>query len=120
MAVRPTIPEPAKHEGKPLGLVWITGSYPVAAARLKKALRAKAHVLRGEQPPEITPSLIVLCTNGEDIAPELSNLQTQTPQAPVVVLGPRAELSLARSALQAGAKGFVHAMMPPEQVVRAI
>ena len=120
MAVRPTIPEPAKHEGKLLGLVWVTSSYPMVAARLEKTLRAKAHVIRGEQPPEDTPSLIVLCANGEDIAPELSNLQAQAPQAPVVVLGPRAELSLARSALQAGAKGFIHAMMPPEQVVRAI
>jgi DNA-binding NarL/FixJ family response regulator len=36
------------------------------------------------------------------------------------VMGLSADLRLARRALLAGARGFLHAQMPPEQVVRAL
>jgi DNA-binding NarL/FixJ family response regulator len=39
---------------------------------------------------------------------------------PVVVFGPQLDLPLARDALQAGASGFVHAEMMPDQLVRAL
>ena len=41
------------------------------------------------------------------------------PDAPILVFGPRADLRLARDALQAGASGFVHAQMPPGQILHA-
>jgi DNA-binding NarL/FixJ family response regulator len=99
LAMRPTIPEPAKHNRKLLGLVWVTCPCPVVAAGLEKTLGAN-----GE----------------EDVAPEVRYLQSLAPDSPVLVLGPHAELPLARSALRAGARGFIHAQMPPEQVVRAL
>jgi DNA-binding NarL/FixJ family response regulator len=37
-----------------------------------------------------------------------------------VVFGPQLDLPLARDALQAGASGFVHAEMMPDQLVRAV
>jgi len=37
-----------------------------------------------------------------------------------LVLGPSADVSLARAALRAGARGFVHTKMGPEQIVRAL
>jgi DNA-binding NarL/FixJ family response regulator len=121
LAMRPTIPEPAKHNRKLLGLVWVTCPCPVVAAGLEKTLGAKAHIHRGLLPPVNTPSLVVLCANGEeDVAPEVRYLQSLAPDSPVLVLGPHAELPLARSALRAGARGFIHAQMPPEQVVRAL
>jgi DNA-binding NarL/FixJ family response regulator len=121
LAMRPTIPEPAKHNRKLLGLVWVTCPCPVVAAGLEKTLEAKAHIHRGQEPPVNTPSLVVLCANGEeDVAPEVRYLQSLAPDSPVLVLGPHAELPLARSALRAGARGFIHAQMPPEQVVRAL
>jgi DNA-binding NarL/FixJ family response regulator len=121
LAMRPTIPEPAKHNRKLLGLVWVTCPCPVVAAGLEKTLGAKAHIHRGQEPPVNTPSLVVLYANGEeDVAPEVRYLQSLAPDSPVLVLGPHAELPLARSALRAGARGFIHAQMPPEQVVRAL
>jgi DNA-binding NarL/FixJ family response regulator len=38
----------------------------------------------------------------------------------VVVFSPQLDLRLARDALQAGASGFVHAEMTPDQLVRAV
>jgi hypothetical protein len=34
MEMRSTIPEPAKHERNPLGVVWVTPPYSVVAAGL--------------------------------------------------------------------------------------
>jgi DNA-binding NarL/FixJ family response regulator len=112
---------PAKHDRHPLGLVWVTPPCSVVAAGLKRLLiKAKAAVHWGQEPPEDTPSLVVLCANGEDVVSEVRNIQAQVPKAPVVVLGMQAQLPLARAALQAGAKGFIHAQMPPQQIVRAL
>jgi DNA-binding NarL/FixJ family response regulator len=47
--------------------------------------------------------------------------QELNPDAPpIVVFGPQLDLPLARDALQAGASGFVHAEMMPDQLVRAL
>jgi DNA-binding NarL/FixJ family response regulator len=42
------------------------------------------------------------------------------PSVPLLVFGPRLDLTLALAALKSGADGFVHAAMAPEQVVRAV
>jgi DNA-binding NarL/FixJ family response regulator len=45
----------------------------------------------------------------------------RSPDAPpIVVFGPQLDLPLARDALQAGASGFVHAEMKPDQLLRAL
>jgi DNA-binding NarL/FixJ family response regulator len=110
------------HDRSPLGLVWVTPPYSVVAAGLERLLiKAKAAVHWGQEPPEDTPSLVVLCANGEDVASEVRNLQALVPEAPVLVLGlQEVQLPLARAALQAGARGFIHAQMPPQQIVRAL
>ena len=47
--------------------------------------------------------------------------QESCPDAPpIVVFSPQLDLPLARDALQAGASGFVHAEMMPDQLVRAL
>ncbi len=42
------------------------------------------------------------------------------PYAPVLVFGLCEDLGLARDALQAGARGYAHAGMPPNQIARAL
>jgi DNA-binding NarL/FixJ family response regulator len=72
-------------------------------------------------PPEGPPaSLIVLYSNGEDVASEVRAVRAQVPEAACLVLCPRRDLALARTALKAGARGFVHAGMTPEQLAHAL
>lgn len=75
-----------------------------------------------EQPPkEANPSCILFCVDRvEDMIHKIKLLQAAAPAAPVVVFGLTGGLSFARAALQAGARGFVHAGMPSGQVVRAL
>lgn len=110
------------NETKPLGMVWLYCPYPILARGLSEALRKEALVYHGEQlPEEADPSCVLLCVDRiEDIFHKIKPLQTAAPDAPIVVFGPSEGLHFARAALQAGARGFVHAGMPPEQVVRAL
>lgn len=62
-----------------------------------------------------------LWADSADGLPEaLGRLHEATPDAPVLVFGLREDLSLARDALQAGARGFVHAGMLPAQIARVL
>ena len=111
----------AKPDPKPLGLVWIESEYPTMALGLEKALQAKAHVYRGQKPPAgACPSLVVHCSNAEDPASEIERLRALAPDAPCVVASSHVDLQRVRSAIKAGARGFVHAGMPAEQMVRAL
>jgi DNA-binding NarL/FixJ family response regulator len=107
---------------KPLGLVWVYCSSPVLALGLERALRDKAHVHRSQKAPVSgEPSLVVVCPSSEQkLAASVRHISELVPTAPIVVLGMRAELSLARAALRAKTRGFVHAGMRPEQLVRAL
>ena len=109
---------------KPLGLVWVYCPSPVLALGLEKALRAKAHVYRElKAPASGSPSLVVFSPSGEgeeEVAAGVRRIKELVPTAQIVVLGMYAELSLARAALRAKTRGFVHAGMPPEQLVRAL
>ena len=116
LAIRKTGPT----EREPLGLVWVESSYPVLSAGLERTLQAKARIHQGPKPPDEAPSAVIYCTNGEDVASEVSRLKLWAPDAPILVLGPSVDLPLARSALRAKAQGFLHAAMSPEQVVRAL
>jgi DNA-binding NarL/FixJ family response regulator len=107
---------------KPLGLVWVYCSSPVLALGLERALRTNAHVHRSQKAPaSASPSLVVMCPSSEEgLAAGVRRIRELVPSAPIVVLGMRAELSLARAALRAKTRGFVHAGMHPEQLVRAL
>lgn len=108
---------------KPLGLVWLwCPSSPMLALGLEKALGDKAYVHRKrEAPASGDPSLVVVCPSSEEeLAANVARVKGLVPDAPIVVLGMRAELPMARAALRAKTRGFVHAGMRPEQLARAL
>jgi DNA-binding NarL/FixJ family response regulator len=107
---------------KPLGLVWVDCPRSVVSAGLVRALEKRARVHQGPNPPEDVPSCVILCANSnEGLSERVEFYRELSPDAPpVVVFGPQLDLPLARDALQAGASGFVHAEMMPDQLVRAL
>ncbi len=108
---------------KPLGLIWVECPRSVVSAGLVRALEKLATVHQGPKPPaEDVPSCVILCANShEGLSERLEFYQELSPDAPpVVVFGPQLDLPLARDALQAGASGFVHAEMMPDQLLRAV
>jgi DNA-binding NarL/FixJ family response regulator len=112
-----------KDGPKPLGLVWVDCPRSVVSAGLVRALEKRATVHQGLKPPRDVPSCIILCANShEGLSERVQFYQESRPDAPppIVVFGPQLDLPLARDALQAGASGFVHAEMMPDQLVRAL
>jgi DNA-binding NarL/FixJ family response regulator len=111
-----------KDRPKPLGVVWVDCPRSVVTTGLVRALEEKAAVHQGPRPPGDTPSCVIICANGhESLSERMEFYQELGPDAPpVVVFGPQLDLKLARDALQAGASGFVHAEMTPDQLVRAL
>jgi DNA-binding NarL/FixJ family response regulator len=107
---------------RPLGLVWVDCPRSVVSAGLVRALEKRATVHQGLKPPRDVPSCIILCANShEGLSERVEYYQELNPDAPpIVVFGPQLDLPLARDALQAGASGFVHAEMMPDQLVRAL
>jgi DNA-binding NarL/FixJ family response regulator len=106
---------------KPLGLVWLSCSSPMVAFGLEKAVEAHAYVHRGHELPErSSPSLVVYELNEENVASGVQRLRALAPRASVLVFAPTLKLSLVRSALRAGARGFLHGGMTPEQILRAL
>jgi DNA-binding NarL/FixJ family response regulator len=105
-----------------LGLVWVDCPRSVVSAGLVRALEKRATVHQGLKPPGKVPSCIILCANShEGLSERVKFHQELSPDAPpIVVFGPQLDLPLARDALQAGASGFVHAEMMPDQLVRAL
>lgn len=108
----------------PLGTIWIDCPYPLLSAGLKRALRTRAARLhQGPKPPEEVgaPSAVIChADSGEDVASKVADVMALAPEVPVLVLGQSVNVSLARVGLQAGASGFIHAQMPPEQIARAL
>jgi DNA-binding NarL/FixJ family response regulator len=113
--------EPQNSPGS-LGLVWVDCPRSVVSAGLVRALEKRATVHQGLKPPRDVPSCIILCANSrEGLSERVEFYQELNPDAPpIVVFGPQLDLPLARDALQAGASGFVHAEMMPDQLVRAL
>src|SRR5918997_661476 len=111
-----------QNNPRPLGLVWIDCPRSVVSAGLVRALEKQAAVHQGLKPPRDVPSCIILCANSQEgLSERVKFYQELSPdRPPVVVFGPQLDLPLARDALQAGASGFVHAEMMPDQLVRAL
>ena len=111
-------------QGSPrsLGLVWVDCPRSVVSAGLVRALEKQATVHQGLKPPREVPSCVILCANShEGLSERVKFYQELSPDAPpIVVFGPQLDLPLARDALLAGASGFVHAEMMPDQLVRAL
>jgi DNA-binding NarL/FixJ family response regulator len=113
--------EPREHS-EPLGLVWVDCPRSIVSAGLVRALEKRARVHQGLKPPGNVPTCILLCANSpEGLSERVEFYRELSPDAPpVVVFSPQLDLPLARDALQAGASGFVHAEMMPDQLVRAL
>jgi DNA-binding NarL/FixJ family response regulator len=111
-----------QNSPKPLGLIWVDCPRSVVSAGLVRALEKQARVHQGLKPPGDVPSCIILCANShEGLSERVQFYHELSPDAPpVVVFSPQLDLPLARDALQAGASGFVHAEMMPDQLVRAL
>lgn len=108
-------------EAKPLGWIWINSPYPVVTIGLVETLKKEAYIYQGDSPQmKEAPSAIVICHNGEEVSKKLEHLQSLAPEASVLMLGLSNEAAIARSALRAGARGFIHVGMQPNQIVRAI
>jgi DNA-binding NarL/FixJ family response regulator len=117
--------EPVREEmsaAKPLGLVWVVTSYPLVAAGLEKALESKADVCTGGDSVSGSPSCVVLYADGmkEGFVDGMGRIRELYPGVPLLVFGPRLDLTLAWAALKQGADGFVHAAMEREQVIKAV
>ena len=119
-----TVPEATSAAKKPLGLVWVvTPSYSITMVGLMKALEGKADVKIGWQSSSGSPSCVVLYAGGgmeEDCLEGMGRIRELYPGVPLLVLSSQLDLALASSALKDGADGFVHAMMHPSQVLRAV
>jgi DNA-binding NarL/FixJ family response regulator len=107
---------------RPLGLVWIDCPRSVVSTGLVRALEKRATVHQGQKPPRDVPSCIILCANSpEGLSERVDFYQDLSHNAPpIVVFSPQLDLPLASDALRAGASGFVHAEMMPDQLVRAL
>jgi DNA-binding NarL/FixJ family response regulator len=107
---------------KALELVWLDcAPDSVVIAGLKQTLEERARVYIGRAGPPDPPSLIILCSAGvEGISERVRRVKEVHPDTPILVFGSGVDLSLAQVALQAGASGFIHGVMKPNQVIRAV
>lgn len=106
---------------EPLGLVWMDCHYPMLSAGLESVLETKARLHRGGTPPAERPSVAVCCLHtDEDVGQRIARLKGSAGGAPVLAFGLSADAVLARAALRAGARGFLHCGMEPAQIVRAV
>ena len=113
---------PMNRPQEPLGLVWIScDPHSVVSIGLRRTLEERARVHTGRQNGNEAPSSIVLCSDdAEGISDSVVHTKEQNPGALVLVFGLYENLPLARAALRAGARGFIHAGMRPEQLLRAV
>lgn len=104
-----------------LGLVWIDCPYPVVQVGLARILEAEARVHTGRELGEEAPSVVIFCFGGlEGLLEGVKRIRKQSRNAVIIVFGLHLDLSAARTALRAGARGFIHAGMQPKQIVRAV
>lgn len=115
--------ERARQQGRGSpGPVWVELPDNVPALGVESALGGKARVRRGGGAPGPGRPALVVSWAGtpREAAEGVERARAGAPGVPVVVFGPSAELASARAAVRAGARGFVHARMGPEQVARAL
>jgi DNA-binding NarL/FixJ family response regulator len=111
------------QNSKSLGLIWLDCEpYSVVIAGLKQTLEEQARVHFGQAGPPDPPSAIILCSSAgvEGVSERVKRAKEAHPDTPILVFGPGVDMSLARVALQAGARGFIHGGMRAKQVIRAV
>ena len=114
-------------KGKTLGVVWVVCSHPVIAQGLESILKDKAQVHLADEPPEDeTISSIVLCPRSEeedeegDIVSEVKRLKEIVPHAPILLFGLGVDQQVFQAAFGAGASGYLHSGLLPDQILSAI
>jgi DNA-binding NarL/FixJ family response regulator len=107
--------------GTALGIVWVDTPYPVLAAGFERSLRGKARVHHEPTPPAEQPIAAILdATDGRDVVAGVRRLKREGSGVSVLVFALAVDLPLAQSAIRAGAQGFIHAGMQPDQIARAV
>jgi len=111
-----------KNSTKPLGVILLDcDPYSVITVGLKQTLEERARVHVGQAVPSDPPSYVILCAYAtEGVSQRVRRAKEAHPDTPILVFGPGIDLTLAQSALQAGARGFIHGSMRPEQIIRAV
>lgn len=95
--------------------------YPLLTAGIARALEeTRSRPRQNFDEAKVSEVVVLWAEEADSLSESVQRLQEESPDAPVVVLGLREELPLAWAALQAGARGFIHARMQPEQIARAI
>jgi DNA-binding NarL/FixJ family response regulator len=94
---------------------------PLVADRLARALE-RTHLDYQQGPPQAgVPCIVVLWVeNAKDVPGRVKHTREVSPDASILVVGPSADLPLARVAFRSGARGFIHAGMQQEQIVHAV
>jgi DNA-binding NarL/FixJ family response regulator len=102
-------------------VVMIDFPSQLVANRLARALE-RTHLHYRQGPPEASvPCIVVLWVeNAKDVPRRVKHTRGVSPDASILVLGPSADLPLARVTFRSGARGFVHAGMRPEQIAHAV
>lgn len=102
--------------------VWIEGSESVLLIGLGHTLEKDWRVSTGVEPPRGSSlACAIYCVESmKDLSEGLGRFLELLPGTPVLVFGLRLDLPLASAALQAGARGFMHAGMGADQIRRAV
>src|SRR5918998_1740672 len=114
LMIRSMSPQPSPKQS-----IWINTPYPTLAVGLAQILRQGMHVYTKHNPDLEPAAVIVAAAEIHEVTEALDRVRRTHPGAPVLLFDTRIELPLARAALQAGARGFIHAGMTPQQIVRA-
>ena len=111
-----------RNVSKPLGLVWVEcRPHSVVVAGLVRDLEDQATVHVGSRRPEGISCILLCSDEQEGVSERIKRLRESNSHGPpILVFGSHLDLPLAREALRAGASGFVHAGMTPDQLVRAV
>ena len=91
---------------------------------MERILENDAQVYLGEELPEgAAPSCTIICFfpgRLDNLTESIKQVREAAPETSVLVFTLSIDLPLVRSALQAGARGFLHARMEPDQIIRAL
>ncbi len=112
---------PIENSSGSLGLVWIDCPYPLVSLGLAQTLENEAQMHFGSEPPGEEPSIVIFGTGGiEGLLEGIKRIRKQSPSALIIVFGLYLDLAAAEAALRAGARGYIHAGMRPEQIRCAV
>lgn len=113
-----------RHSGELPEDIWIVcSSESVSSIGLQLALEGQSRVWTSREPPkDVELSCIIFLHSGsiKQLPGRMVRLREFGLKAPVIVFGPQLDLPMAHASLEAGARGFIHASMEPDQVRRAV